>query len=392
MFKYLFFLSYFSDLGLSVTPTPGPNGIAFGPSDAPPPPPGASPIAPVAPAAPVIPVTPGPTPVPSSTPLAPVPAVPEEIPAFEIRQPQDDFIEQGRSNPNPATPAPFVPLDPTPEPFEGTFFGQRLPNEVSSPSPFSFSTASPFSAFSPSPSPFSAFPTTPKPEGNLASIFSNLQSNQPAQPAPNLGPIDPLAGTTRPGTQGTTPNDPFGIFRSFSSNLKSDTALLPEKPLASVVSPASGAPGGFGVSVPAVPRPGAVEAVGGAVVNSIFDQKPGKSSASPAPFTQGAFGNNQKESEPLIRDDAPTLFTPTPRTSTTPEPFNFSPTPRPKTTGRGKLRGGRTQSFITATPKPKSQFDDEELSFSLNFANGNDQEDSLAVEKVSQTFSSKFHH
>ena len=172
---------FFSDLGLSVTPVPG-----LGP---------ALPLVPVGAAAPAIPLTPvvtSVTPVPSSTPLPAVPAVPQ----FDIRQPGDDFIEQSRFNPNP-TPAPFVPLNQTPGPFEGTPFGQRIPFR---PKPLDHLEPAGPPVTSPSPfSAFPAFPATPAPEApeaprnNLASIFSTLQDNQPAQPAPNVGPIDPLA-------------------------------------------------------------------------------------------------------------------------------------------------------------------------------------------------------
>ena len=317
MINWHFF--FFSDLGLSVTPVPGLSvpGLPLVPVG-------------VAPAIPLTPVVTSVTPVPSSTPLPAVPAVPQ----FDIRQPGDDFIEQSRFNPNP-TPAPFVPLNQTPGPFEGTPFGQRIPFR---PKPLDHLEPAGPPVTSPSPfSAFPAFPATPAPEAprnNLASIFSTLQDNQPAQPAPNVGPIDPLARQPF-----SSQNNPFG-FNAFANNAigSSDTALFPDTPLTPVVDsrfPLNGVPGGAGIPVPAVPRPGAVTAVPGQF-ESIFGQKAG----SPTP-TPGAFVfNNPKGSEKLqeteeikepnsindssqqlISDTAPTVFTPTPKPQNPKTPY-----------------------------------------------------------------------
>ena len=361
-----------------------------------------------------------------STPLAAVPAVPDPAPAdFEIRLPEDNFIEEPRNNFDPfvpltPTPAPFVPLDSTPGPFEGTPFGARIPFRPAPIDPLV--PVEPALPAVTSPSPFSSFPATPTPapeapRSNLASIFSHLQDEQPAQPAPNLGPFDPLAGsrtpTPLPAGVHFVPDSPFGVFRpSFNNEIESDTALLLETPLTPVVDPrfplnsnvpeVPGLPG-VGVPVPAVPRPGAVPAVPGQF-DSLFGQK----TANPPPITPGAFvpifneqgpaklqteefkepNNVGESSQPLIIDDnTSSVFASTPKT-TTPQPFTFEPTSRPTTT-RGKLRGGRQQRprptpipKLTSLSTPKSQFDAAELSFSFDFGKDEkDEEDSLAVEQ-----------
>ena len=133
------------------------------------------PVGAVAPAIPLTPVVTSVTPVPSSTPLPAVPAVPQ----FDIRQPGDDFIEQSRFNPNP-TPAPFVPLNQTPGPFEGTPFGQRIPFR---PKPLDHLEPAGPPVTSPSPcSAFPAFPATPAPEAPEALVVLMLPDVAPEAP------------------------------------------------------------------------------------------------------------------------------------------------------------------------------------------------------------------